>query len=345
MSIGGPTVGASINLELNLSATANSSIGQANFRELAKVPNGQIKLSDFYGKSRVTQITIYISTREYTLSPSIVPGYIAGSTSVELVINPGAYVYSDDITKPGLLVTGFVAGDSVKIVNNGYIIGCGGAGGIYLDAGGQAGGPAISLAFNVTIENSTYIAGGGGGGGGGGWTGYSYGVGTYYSFGGGGAGGGLAGSSAGGAPGQKGADGITFPSPPFPYPTVEGGGGGRILLGDGGQGATTHFSNTGNGKGGGAGGGGAFYFYSVSGYYYSICGGGGGGWGASGGRCFGGPNDSGYRAGNGGAANFVGQNATAPTLGPPGGAGGKAIQLNGHTATISGFGSVWGAVS
>ena len=53
MSIGGETLGQSINLELDLAATANSAIGQTNFRELAEVPAGQISLSDFYGKSNV----------------------------------------------------------------------------------------------------------------------------------------------------------------------------------------------------------------------------------------------------------------------------------------------------
>ena len=53
MSIGGPTVGQSINLELNLSATANSNLNQANFRTLAAVPAGAISISNFYGKSNL----------------------------------------------------------------------------------------------------------------------------------------------------------------------------------------------------------------------------------------------------------------------------------------------------
>ena len=48
MSIGGSTVGASINLELNLLPGANSNLGQANFRTLAGVASGQIDMSDFY---------------------------------------------------------------------------------------------------------------------------------------------------------------------------------------------------------------------------------------------------------------------------------------------------------
>jgi hypothetical protein len=51
LSIGGPTVGQSINLELSLAQNANSSLNQANFRSLAEVPAGQISISNFYGKS------------------------------------------------------------------------------------------------------------------------------------------------------------------------------------------------------------------------------------------------------------------------------------------------------
>jgi hypothetical protein len=51
MSIGGPVVGSSINLELQLSATANSSLNQVNFRTLAGIPSGTIALSNFYGKA------------------------------------------------------------------------------------------------------------------------------------------------------------------------------------------------------------------------------------------------------------------------------------------------------
>jgi hypothetical protein len=57
MSIGGPSTGSSINLELGLSATANSSLNQADFRTLAGIPSGVISLSNFYGKSNV-QFTV-----------------------------------------------------------------------------------------------------------------------------------------------------------------------------------------------------------------------------------------------------------------------------------------------
>jgi hypothetical protein len=51
ISIGGATAGQSINLELGLSATANSSLNDTLLRALASVPSGIISLSNFYGKS------------------------------------------------------------------------------------------------------------------------------------------------------------------------------------------------------------------------------------------------------------------------------------------------------
>ena len=358
MSIGGSTVGASINLELGLSATANSSIGQSDFRELAKVPTGQISLSDFYGKSNVIVVPPILATRtQYTLSPSEVPGYVAGQTKVQLTIGSlgsQTYLYSTSISAAALTITGFVTGDSVEIINNGYIIGRGGDGGKYYDGGfptvnnpGQAGGPAISTNVDLTVVNNLYIAGGGGGGrsgNGGSSEGYTAGGG-----GGGGAGGGRGGSfdgyALGGAPGMPGQNGYGGAGP---YQPIGGAGGGRILPGIGGAGTVVEGESyftwqslaQGGGAGGGSGGnigyidaqevygdgvsGGSANNPGVNAPYWAGGGGGGGGWGASGGS---------------GSTGSVSRPAQ------PGGAGGKAIVLNGKTATISGTGTVFGAVS
>jgi hypothetical protein len=53
ISIGGSTVGQSINLELNLSATAQSSLNDSALRTLAGAASGQISLSNFWGKSNL----------------------------------------------------------------------------------------------------------------------------------------------------------------------------------------------------------------------------------------------------------------------------------------------------
>jgi hypothetical protein len=51
LSMGGSTVGQSINLELGVSATAQGALNDASFRTLAGVASGQISISNFYGKS------------------------------------------------------------------------------------------------------------------------------------------------------------------------------------------------------------------------------------------------------------------------------------------------------
>ena len=61
ISIGGPTVGESINLELGRAATATSNLNETDLRNLAEIPNGQISLSNFYGKSSVGWYQINIT--------------------------------------------------------------------------------------------------------------------------------------------------------------------------------------------------------------------------------------------------------------------------------------------
>lgn len=60
MSIGGTTANRSINLELGLSATANSSLNQTNFRTLAGVTGSgtTISMSNFYGKSNISLASV-----------------------------------------------------------------------------------------------------------------------------------------------------------------------------------------------------------------------------------------------------------------------------------------------
>ena len=51
ISIGGTTVGQSVELELGMSGTVLASLNDNNFRTLATVPSGAITLNNFYGKS------------------------------------------------------------------------------------------------------------------------------------------------------------------------------------------------------------------------------------------------------------------------------------------------------
>lgn len=285
--------------------------------------SGAISFSNFYNAvNRITvNYTISANTQQATLNPTSFPGYVAGISDITITVNSGIYVWSDSVSTPALTINGgLVAGDTIRLVNNGYIMGKGGAGGQTFSAppAPSPAGDALSINLPLSITNNSYIAGGGGGGsfaGGGGA--------------GGGAGGNVSGSPGGGAAG--GSIGNIGNNGSFGNDSggLVGGGGGRILPGTGGTGS----------QGGGAGGGGSGYSGSYGAYnpggtggsagnngsdcpYTAQGGGGGGGWGASGGR--------GYYYGY---------------YNPAGGAGGKAIKLNGYSVTWIVNGTVYGAVS
>lgn len=332
ISLGGATAGQSINLELGQAATATTSLNATNVRTLAGVPSGAIIMpTNFYGKSnRATASYTYITnTANASLNITTLGGYVAGATDVTVTVNAGVYLYASTTGNHGLSLSGGSSGDTLTLVNNGYIIGCGGNANNF--SGGSAGGPALSLGFNISLTNNSYIAGGGGGGGSGG------GSGSGAGGGGGGGNGGSSSSNGGGSGGSIGSNGSAgggfgqagggdgggagggsggFGSDSCCFFLGGGGGGGRVLPGGGGGGG--YGNNGGYGGASGANGGGS---NSAGGSGGAYCfgfrtGGGGGGWGASGGS-----------GANGG------------------GAGGKAINLNGRSITYTVTGTIWGAVS
>lgn len=286
--------------------------------------SGAIGLKNFYNAvNRVTlSQTFATNTTETILNVSTLSGYAAGAADVTIYVSSNVYVYSTNTANPALTITGATAGDTIRLVNNGFIIGMGGNGGSQYGGwagisayAATAGGPAISISYPVTIDNtnaSAYIAGGGGGGYsippngglGGGGAGGGRGAGSNSSNGPAGGGPGQVGTSAGASGGAGGGAGGGGGGGSKTGP-VSGGGGGRILPGTGGAGG---FNNITGGAGGSANNPGAGSA--------STAGGGGGGWGAAG--------------GNAGA-----------------GAGGKAVALNGNTVTwVAGNTTrVWGAVS
>lgn len=342
ISLAGSTTGQSIALELGLSATAAISLNTTAVRTLAGVPSGAITMpTNFYGKSNRVSIsyTFTSSTANSSLSVSAIGGYVSGKSDITVTVNGGVYLYATSTGNYGLSLSGGTTGDTLILVNNGYIMGQGGAaGGADPNASGNpvsagGGGPALNVASigisSITINNTNgaaYIGGGGGGGGG------------NNSMGGGGAaGGGLGGYWGGGCSplrygGGGGGIGGSGGNGDFQGPDT-GGGGGRIFPGSGGSGATSGGSGLSRGGGAGGGGGGSYGCCgtNVSGSGGSSnaaggnapgpgpAGGGGGGWGAS-----------------GGSGNADG-----------GAAGGKAVNLGGKSVTwTSGNTSrVWGAVS
>lgn len=346
LPVSGPMQASMINVELFRPATNIFTLDEAPVRTLAAKPSGIISLNDFYGKSNrviAPTVTISANTANYIFNPAKVTGYIAGKTDAILIINTGIYVYATTTAGAGLTVSGWATGDTVTVINNGYIIGQGGNGanGSNAPIAGIAGGPAISLSYSTIITNNAgaYIAGGGGGGGNGANTASNANFFKYGGSGGGGAGGGIGGTGnyggvrSGGAGGGLGLAGGTGQSADgFSTAVSGGGGGGRALPGAGG----TVRVNGAGGSGGGAGGagGGVAMSDGVSGLSDNgKAGGSANAVGVATGTLQGGAGGGGWGAA-GGAGHQI-----------AGGAGGKAIALNGFTATRSGTGTTYGAVS
>lgn len=326
-----------VNTELGFSSTAQIGLNDAAVRSLAGVASGQISMSNLQGKSSLFTFAIASNQINANLRTLAINAGWNQTSKVIATVNSNVYVYSTATATPGLAINGSWPG-GIELVNNGFILGMGGNGGTVTSTAGQAGfpgGDAISLGVSCSITNNSYIAGGGGGGGGNSGGGH----------GGGGAGGGNGGGlTNGGGPGVAG--GGTGVVTNNDATKSQGGGGGRILPGVGGAlssgGCPPNIGCGGGvtGRGGGAGGGGGGAWGGPPGPSKSVTtgvggssnnaggngsalgaagsGGGGGGWGAAGGRS---------------STTFVG------------GAGGKAVALNGFSLTWVATGTRYGAIS
>ena len=371
---------AQVNAELGLLATTNISLNQANVRALAGVPAGTISMNDLRGKTNAWLATISSPQQQLNLYTWAVGQGYPGTQPAQITVAPGVYIWSDDVATSALTIPIGFGAETLTLINQGYIMGRGGNGAGNTDLAPQPpaspGGPAISIATPMTIDNTSPTAYVGGGGGGGGFQ-YASTLNGNVGGGGGGAGGGNGGNSygpsvppvPGGSIGQVGATSTYRIPQPLGYSNFQvGGGGGRIFPGVGGVPVVADSILAGGdrpsplvisriGGGGGAGGGGGGLLFTASGRGVAgqnTFGGGGGGWGASGGNggralavVINDPND----AASGGSSNQVGQSATSP--GSPavtfvgGGSGGNAVTLNGNSVTwVSGNTTrIWGSVS
>ena len=272
-----------VNVELGNSGTAQIDMNSAAVRGLFGVASGQISMSDGYGKANTFSFTISSNVQEGNLSTLATAAGWDGSTAVNVTINSGVYLWSNNTANPGLLIN--IA--NCALINNGYILGKGGNGGQGQYQGspvGIAGNRALNITTTgVTVTNNSgaYIAGGGGGGSGNGPSGAG---GT--PGGGGGAGGATGGlGSNGDGGGQFNRNPATAPNTAAPGGATAGGsGGGWVNDRFGWNGSGSGFIVPGsshkedNGGAGGAGG--------VAGSNGGSAGSGGGGWGAAGGNTF-----------------------------------------------------------
>lgn len=123
----------------------------------------------------------WLNLNLYEATTSRYPSINEGDT-INLIVSQGRVIGSSSTSVPALVLgNGWPNNVAINIINNGAIVGRGGAGGeggsAYTTANGESttagkdgmdGGPAINLTHDVTIHNQGVIGGGGGGGGGGG---------------------------------------------------------------------------------------------------------------------------------------------------------------------------------
>jgi hypothetical protein len=282
----GPISLYQVNVELGLAGGASISLNQTNVRTLFGKPSGTISMSDGYGKSAISQITVgggtsnfgpgttynFSTANEYTVSfsrnTSVIIycwGAAGGNTKRSTARTGGAGGYARGTFT-------FSAGVTYKVrVGGGGVGGSGGGSGGYSGGGPAAysttsefdagGGGGYSGVFATSISqnpaNSIIVAGGGGGGSGD----------TAYGGNGGGTSGtagsngspraGLGGTqTAGGAGGTEGADGGTGTA-------FMGGTGGNGPNSPGAGGGGGYWGGGGGAENGpGAGGGGSGYLNS-----------------------------------------------------------------------------------
>lgn len=278
--------------------------------------SGTISIQDFYGLSSNTDIGDVASfttvNGQDTLKQITISTYI--SSGGQLTLPSNLWVWTDSTATPAIIID-----IPCTLVNNGKIIGMGGAGG-NTTQNGQDGGPAIKInsgVSGVTIVNNSgaYIAGGGGGGG----PGSGSSAGTRRIGGGGGAGGG-----AGGVGSQG-----------------RSAGSGGTINAAGTEGVYESAGAARNAKGGGAGGGGGAYEWGLRIMGSGAGGGrilpGTGGSGGDGNGSWNGVNSITYHGGAGGAGNAAGQNSQDGGAGGGGGGWGAAGGRGGNSGDTSSY--------
>ncbi len=108
-------------------------------------------------KGGTQYLTISANTQEYNVHTAL--GSPASAVAVELTVNAGIYVWSDNAANPALTTGNLPSGSTLKIINNGIIMGKGGG-----DGGGGGGGGGYGKsggAAAICLSNSSSPGSGG----------------------------------------------------------------------------------------------------------------------------------------------------------------------------------------
>lgn len=150
-----------------------------NIASNANVPlSGPISLQNFYGQGNSTAINRVIAADENNFNFrawALSQGW-DGVSPLDMTVTVNSGVYVSATTTAGFAIdtgTPFPAGSVLRLINNGFIVGMGGAAGTGRNSDGTgggvglAGGTALRAQFALQVTNNGTIAGAGGGGGGG----------------------------------------------------------------------------------------------------------------------------------------------------------------------------------
>ena len=151
LNMGGTTSPVSVASELALGLTTTISMNQTNVRTLAGVSTTggtSWSMNSLYGKSNLFTFSIGTQANANLRSLAVAAGWNTVSP-VEATVSSFSYIYSSSTASPALTIDGSWPG-GVTLVNNGYIMGQGGGGGVTVGGAGAAGGVAISLGVSCT---------------------------------------------------------------------------------------------------------------------------------------------------------------------------------------------------
>ena len=135
--------------------------------------SGSISISNFYGAVKQFAFTISsnLSTPQNLRTLALAAGW-NGSDALLATLGTNVIISSDTTGSPALTINGSFP-NGLGFVNNGYVVGMAGTGGLSGTVG-NPGGTALTVSSVVSITNNGVLAGGGGGGGAGlvwGWNG------------------------------------------------------------------------------------------------------------------------------------------------------------------------------
>ena len=145
------------------------SVGYTTSNNSVNPSSGAISIGSFHGAVKGFLFNPVISTPvlNYNLSTAAISAGWDGVMPLLATVTNNSTVGSASTSQYSFVIPPLPAGSQALLVNQGYIVGCGGSGANVgtTGASGLPGGPALQIAFAAVIDNNSGVIAGGGGGG------------------------------------------------------------------------------------------------------------------------------------------------------------------------------------